>query len=320
MPSFDISNSDRLTSPEPFAADISFDDIDPSDGEQADGAKRLSGRPTQTRASAENNEARTELLKNLGKQLGLSGVTEHDGKVSFSADFMDKLELLIGKDVLKRESFGIDAEAGVVNSGKPLKERHLQAILDKANLYTDEFATSGIYREKLALIKAGLSGEHAALIDKAIAEFVNAEKCLEFLKNLGKGLVTTTEDKVKEALEEDEKKRDSEKRKKALGSGKSFSASRTAANQSLLDELKKSTGLEIKPSSIKGFDNLSTVALRKHLKLALLSYVKLCCNVGAAALNHGKLDDFVQNLHKSGQDIDMRTRNLVEMEARLRNQ
>ena len=96
MPSFDISNSNPLTDPEPFAADVSFDDIDPSGGEQAEGAKRLSSRPRLTLASAENNEARTELLKNLGKQLGLSGVTEHDGKVSFSSDFMDKLELLIG--------------------------------------------------------------------------------------------------------------------------------------------------------------------------------------------------------------------------------
>ena len=319
MPSFDISNSNPLTDPEPFAADVSFDDIDPSGGEQAEGAKRLSSRPRLTLASAENNETRTELLKNLGKQLGLSGVTEHDGKVSFSSDFMDKLELLIGKDVLNRESFGIDSENGVVNSGKPLKKRHLQAILDKANLYTDDFATSGIYREKLALIKAGLSGEDAALIDKAIAEFVNAEKCLEFIKNLGKTLAAPTEDKVKEALEEDEKKREMEKRKKALGAGKS-GASRAVAKQSLLDELKKSTGLEINPSSIKGFDNLSTAALRKHLRLALLSYVKLTCNVGAAALDRGKLDDFVQNLHKSGQDIDMRTRNLVEMEAKLRTQ
>ena len=86
---------------------------------------------------AENNRIRTELLKSLGQAFGLSGVSEKDGVVTFSRDFMDKLEALLGKDILHRDSFGIDGEEGTVSSGKPLTQRRLTAIIDKTKLYTE---------------------------------------------------------------------------------------------------------------------------------------------------------------------------------------
>ena len=40
---------------------------------------------------ANNNAARTELLRALGQGFGIEGMTEKDGKTYFSADFMAKL-------------------------------------------------------------------------------------------------------------------------------------------------------------------------------------------------------------------------------------
>ena len=80
---------------------------------------------------AENNKVRTELLRSLGQAFGLSGMSEAGGKVSFSKDFMDQLESLLGKDVFKRGDFKIGAD-GTVTSGRPLTSRRISAIVAKA--------------------------------------------------------------------------------------------------------------------------------------------------------------------------------------------
>ena len=82
-------------------------------------------------AKESNNAVRTELLKSLGQAFGLSGMSEADGKVSFSKDFMDQLESILGKDVFKRDDFKIGAD-GTVTSGRPLTSRRISAIVTKA--------------------------------------------------------------------------------------------------------------------------------------------------------------------------------------------
>jgi len=82
-------------------------------------------------AKESNNAVRTELLKSLGQAFNISGMTEADGKVSFSKDFMDQLESLLGKDVFKRGDFKIGAD-GTVTSGRPLTSRRISAIVTKA--------------------------------------------------------------------------------------------------------------------------------------------------------------------------------------------
>ncbi len=90
------------------------------------------GAITRTKAEkAENNKVRTELLRSLGQAFGLSGMSEADGKVSFSKDFMDQLESILGKDVFKRADFNIGAD-GTVTSGRPLTSRRISAIMTKA--------------------------------------------------------------------------------------------------------------------------------------------------------------------------------------------
>ena len=88
---------------------------------------------------AANNAVRTELLRSLGKAFGLSGMTERDGKVSFSEDFMDRLARILGP-AFKRSDFGI-GEDGTVKSGKPLTARRIRAIVTRAEAAAAKAAT-----------------------------------------------------------------------------------------------------------------------------------------------------------------------------------
>ena len=79
---------------------------------------------------AENNAVRTMLLKSLGETFNIQGMTAHaDGKVTFSREFMDKLESLLGKE-FKRSDFSV-GDDGMVKSGKPLTARRVKAIVGK---------------------------------------------------------------------------------------------------------------------------------------------------------------------------------------------
>ncbi len=85
---------------------------------------------------ADNNAIRTELLKSLGQAFHIEGMQERsDGKVTFNSQFMDRLGKLFGAD-LKQGDFGIAAD-GSVASGKPLTQRRITAILNKAASYVD---------------------------------------------------------------------------------------------------------------------------------------------------------------------------------------
>lgn len=138
---------------------------------------------------AANNAVRTELLKSLGKAFGLAGMQEAGGKVTFSKDFMDKLESLLGA-AFKRDDFKIAAD-GTVSSGKPLTSRRITAILTKAAVVGKSTFDIGIYRTKLNAIKEelGIAGLSAKDLDKAVEKngalkmFVHAEKALDFLEN-----------------------------------------------------------------------------------------------------------------------------------------
>ena len=102
-----------------------------------------------------NNEVRTALLKALGNAFGLAGMNESDGKVRFSAAFMDRLEQILGKGVFKKSDFGVTGPDGSVTSGKPLTQRRIRAILNKA---AEVGATPlnresvGVYETRLATI------------------------------------------------------------------------------------------------------------------------------------------------------------------------
>ena len=138
-----------------------------------------------------NNAVRAELLKSLGQSFGLSGMSEKNGRVTFSKEFMTKLEKILGADVLKTADFKIEAD-GTVSSGKPLTSRRITAILNKAAIVsqTDDFNID-IYKMKMDAIKKdlGLAGLSEKQLQKVLKDkpyyrlFLTAEKGLDFLKN-----------------------------------------------------------------------------------------------------------------------------------------
>ena len=105
---------------------------------------------------ANNNAVRTELLKSLGQAFGLSGMSEAGGKTTFSADFMAKLEGILGRDVFKAADFKIGRD-GTVSSGKPLTQRRIQAIVNKAVVASRGQYDAGVYRTKLDSINAKIA-------------------------------------------------------------------------------------------------------------------------------------------------------------------
>ena len=105
---------------------------------------------------ANNNAVRTELLKSLGQAFGLSGMSEAGGKTTFSAEFMAKLEGILGRDVFKAADFKIGRD-GTVSSGKPLTQRRIQAIVNKAVVASRGQYDASVYRAKLDSINAKIA-------------------------------------------------------------------------------------------------------------------------------------------------------------------
>ena len=133
-----------------------------------------------------NNAARTALLKSLGQAFGLSGMTESGGTTKFSADFMKKLESILGSDVLKTGDFKISSN-GTVSSGKPLTKRRIDAIINKAVLVSPGAYNYADYKIKLDYVRTRLNTMPATVdksdIDGAKKKFDLAEKMMNFVKD-----------------------------------------------------------------------------------------------------------------------------------------
>lgn len=148
----------------------------------------LSALSRSSEEKAANNAARCELLKSLGRAFNIKGMTEENGKVTFSKEFMARLEKILGAD-FKRGDFGINAK-GEVASGKPLTMRRVQAIVKKADLVGNGSFSLSVYEEKLSLIKQTLgyskfSAEEfkaAAKNNPQVRAFLIASNIVDFLK------------------------------------------------------------------------------------------------------------------------------------------
>ena len=106
-----------------------------------------------TSTKANNNAVRTELLKALGQAFSLDGIGEQGGKTTFSQEFMNRLEQILGP-AFKRDDFGIGAD-GVVNSGKPLTQRRIQAVYNAAT----DYAAQARFNKKFEDVSALLDGQ-----------------------------------------------------------------------------------------------------------------------------------------------------------------
>ena len=142
-------------------------------------------------AEKQNNAVRTELLKALGNAFGLNdGVSVNNGKTTFTDQFMNRLEEILGP-AFKRGDFGI--KNGVVDSGKPLTQRRIHAIVKAARAKGDAEAYDGTtYLVKVDYIKGlikGKGGLDGAAKQSALDFFdVKIRKTIDFLDKEFKGL------------------------------------------------------------------------------------------------------------------------------------
>jgi len=142
-----------------------------------------------TETQANNNAVRTELLKSLGRAFNLSGMSEANGKVTFSKDFMAKLEKLLGRDILKTGDFEIAAD-GTVSSGKPLTQRRISAIINRATVVSRGEYNVATYRVKLDRVKGEIArfAPGKTTTDAVKSYFEHVGKCIEFLDKDLEGL------------------------------------------------------------------------------------------------------------------------------------
>ena len=104
-------------------------------------------------AEKQNNAVRTELLKALGNAFGLNdGVVVNNGKTTFTDQFMNRLEEILGP-AFKRGDFGI--KNGVVDSGKPLTQRRIQAVYDAATTYAARAKLDKKFEDVSTLLNGG---------------------------------------------------------------------------------------------------------------------------------------------------------------------
>ncbi len=121
-----------------------------------------------------NNLVRTQLLKALGTALNISeGISEANGRVTFSSEFMAKLEQMIGVDVFKRGDFGVAGANGEVTSGKPLTERRISAILQRVETIAAQNAPAEVAEPEPEPPLPEVSPQHAQALDE-IGSYLNA--------------------------------------------------------------------------------------------------------------------------------------------------
>ena len=118
-----------------------------------------------------NNAARTALLKSLGQAFGLSGMTESGGTTKFSADFMKKLEGILG--------------------------RRIDAIINKAVLVSPGAYNYADYKAKLDYVRTRLDAMPATMdkgdVEGAKQKFNLAEKMMNFVKDEIPGLIVNND-------------------------------------------------------------------------------------------------------------------------------
>jgi hypothetical protein len=141
-----------------------------------------------------NKAVRTELLQSLGNAFGLNGMSKNkDGVTIFSKGFMAKLEKLLGAD-FKKDDFKIGPD-GTVSSGKPLTQRRISAIINRAEVAAGiKFDAKG-YKAKLALINAEVAKlPEGYQKDHLTSYYAHVAKSIDFLDKDLEKLVVDNED------------------------------------------------------------------------------------------------------------------------------
>ena len=284
---------------------------------------RFSAIGRQDPEKAENNKARTELLKSLGNAFGLQGMSEKNGKVTFTKGFMDSLEKILGRDVFKRSDFGISGAGGEVSSGRPLTQRRINAIMTQAvrhgvifGKHMGEFDPK-VYRQKLAFIKNDIATQgrkfEASTIAKVNKTFDYVEKCLDFIENES-GFLEDNDmphlfDGCKFLMLPEKTTSNGEKYRTQVGlTGKD------AVNEYIQQ---KTGGLYLHLEELPRFSEMKSIEpLRKYVLFMLQSYVRLSADLYTDSLQKGTLGEYYSHLNHPGLCLDDRVNQLTVMETR----
>lgn len=272
-----------------------------------------------------NNAVREELLRSLGKAFGIPGMKEEGGRIAFSPDFMQRLEKIIGRGVLKTGDFKIDGN-GLVKSGKPLTQRRIQAIVSKAMRAGGEFDIQG-YEAKIAKIRSELQPGSSA--DKY---YQSVKTALDFYKNQIEHVIVKNPDYTPPPDEEPEfrYKGDREEYERQHSPYLMFDYGKHD-----YVPLKRATDLrehlndkEIPGNPLKMFIHLENCfkspldtriqndrdfdMLKKYLTNNIRNYVELSVNCYFASKEHGKMDKFNTFLYHHDFCLDGRTTELMQ--------
>ena len=263
----------------------------------------------------QNNEIRTQLLKSLGESFGLSGMgTGANGEITFSKDFMDKLEKLIGP-AFKRDDFGVPAEGGAVSSGKPLTARRLNAIRASAGVYDVSDFSLDAYKQKVGAIlreqfgidtTLGLSKEKFQALtknDPALEVYAGIEKSIDFLQNGFKDFVREEPSYSldKEFGESDEKLAQHavkfEVKDPETGEYKDM---RTHSCSDSLFKILRGNLIHTERADFSYAASRDIAPLKKYVGDTLKGFIKNGVDAYLEAKMNGKLGELMQHLEKPG--------------------
>ena len=300
-----------------FANENAVANLDGKDGLKTNGTYRGPlGKLFRLGASKDaNNAVRTELLKALGTAFGLEGMSDVNGKVTFTKDFMDKLESLLGA-AFKRDDFGVGPNGGAVISGKPLTARRITAIMQQAKIVGKTEFSIPVYEEKLAAIQDKLKAmPQDRLTERAISHFNGVKKVLEFLKTEAATLVKQNETYAYyvELNEEEE----------AIDKGLSKWDMHDASKGKDVPLENDSIGPVIRylQSRVGQLLHLELNAnkpelVNAYVKHEMESFAKLSIDLFNDSFQAGKLDLYMQRLDDPGACLEAQTKNLLEFQAK----
>ena len=264
---------------------------------------------------AENNAVRTELLRSLGQAFGIEGMSEKDGKVTFSDKFMDKLEQILGKD-FKRNDFGINAD-GTVSSGKPLTQRRITAILNRAKLAGKTEFDLGLYEAKLADVKAKLDKmPNVPNKERVLKHFKDVGKIIDFLKTEVNGFITKNAayDHYKNDLEDFP-----ELKKQGLKPWDMKNA--ITGKTELLDEDQVGPAITYLQNRVGQLFHLELNAKRpelvtNYIKNEMEAFVKLSIDIFNDSIQADKFNEYAERLYDPGACIEGKTKNLMAFQEK----
>lgn len=279
---------------------------------------------------AANNEARTQFLKSLGEAFDIDGMRKDAyGKITFSKEFMNKLEGLLGPS-FKREDFGIPEEGGTVTSGKPLTQRRIKAIVNETMNYENKSFSVGAYKDKLNVIfknlnipdTTGLNVKQTRELFKdnpSLKLFTDMKKCLDYLENDADKMIRLDPEYEKALKNNDEKVLADFKDKTHLqyldpnsGSYKPLTNLEELGTDVIWERLGGEL-IHTKRCGVNLTETKSADGVKKYIEATIKSFVKNGIDAYFESLMNDKIEDFNKHItQKPGACMEDKGKNFFE--------